>query len=45
MTFCLNEKVESLGQWFSTFLMMQHLNTVPYVVATPKHKIIFNSNS
>jgi hypothetical protein len=28
-------------QWFSTFLMLQAFNTIPYVVETPKHKVIF----
>jgi hypothetical protein len=27
-----------LGQWFSTFLMLQTINTVPHVVMTPDHK-------
>ena len=26
-----------LDQWFSTFLMLQHFNTVPHVVVTPKY--------
>jgi hypothetical protein len=30
-----------LGQWFSTFLMLQPFNTVPRVVVTPDYKIIF----
>ena len=28
-------------QWFSTFLMLRPLNTVPHVVGTPSHKVIF----
>ena len=36
-------------QWFSTFLMLWHFNTVPYVVVTSNHEIISlplnNSNS
>lgn len=34
-----------LGWWFSTFLMLSPLNTVPHVVATPSHKIIFIATS
>lgn len=30
-----------LEQWFPTFLMLRPCNTVPHVVATPNHKIIF----
>lgn len=30
-----------LSQWFPTFLMLRPLSTVPHVVVTPKHKIIF----
>ena len=34
-----------LQQWFSTFLMMRPFNTVPHVVATPNHQIIFLATS
>lgn len=30
-----------LEQWFSTFLVLQPLNTVPHVVVTHNHKIVF----
>lgn len=30
----------SLGQWFSTFPVLQPFTTVPHVVPTPKYKII-----
>ena len=36
---------ESLEQWFSTFLMLWPFNTVPHVVVTPNHKIIFVATS
>lgn len=29
-----------LRHWFSIFLMLQHCDTDPYIVVTPKHKII-----
>ena len=32
---------DTLVQWLSTFLRLQSFNTVPHVVVTPKHKIIF----
>lgn len=30
-----------LDQWVSTFLMLTPFNTLPHVVVTPNHKIIF----
>lgn len=30
-----------LTQWFSTFLMPLPLNTVPHIVVSPNHKLIF----
>ncbi len=34
-----------VDQWFSTFLMPRPFNTVPHVVVTPNHKIIFVATS
>ena len=31
----------TLKQWFSAFPMLRPFNTVPHVVVTPNHKIIF----
>jgi hypothetical protein len=36
----LTSYLQALEQWFSTFLMGQHLNTVPCVVVTSNYKII-----
>lgn len=32
--------VHSPRQWVSTFLTMQHFNTVPHAAVTPNHKVI-----
>lgn len=29
------------GEWFSAFLVLQSLNTVPHAVVTSEHKIVF----
>jgi len=34
-----------LAQWFSMFLMLRALNTVPYAVVTPNYKINFVATS
>lgn len=34
-----------LRQWFSSFLMLQPLNTVAHVVKMPSHKIVFIATS
>lgn len=35
----------SLEQWFSTFLVLRPFTTVPSVLVTPNHKIIFSGTS
>lgn len=37
--------VRTLKQWFSTFLTLGPVNTVPRVVATPNHKISYVATS
>jgi hypothetical protein len=37
------ETAHPLGQWFSAFPMLRPFNTVPHVVVTPNHKMIFTS--
>ena len=39
------EPSEALDQWFSTLLMLRHFSTVPHVVVTPNHEIIFIATS
>lgn len=34
-----------LKQWFSNFLMLQHVFTVSHVAVTSNHKIILDANS
>ena len=31
----------SLEQWFTTFLTLRPLNTVPHVVVAPNHKLVY----
>jgi hypothetical protein len=48
ISICLNFLILQkfpLVQWFSTFLMLWPFNTVPHVVVTPNHKIIFIATS
>lgn len=41
-----DQPLKTLGQWFSTLLMLQPFNTVPHaVVIPPHHKIIFVATS
>ena len=41
----IKNKNHHLKSWFSTFLKPQHFNTVPCVVVTTDHKIIFSATS
>lgn len=36
----VNTYIHPLGQWFSTFLMLWPVNTIPHVAVTPNHKKI-----
>ena len=41
--------IDTLGRWFSPYLMLRPFNTVPHVMVTPNHTVIplfpFNCNS
>lgn len=41
----VKEKKDAPEQWFSTFLMLRPLKTVPHAVATPSHTITLIATS